>query len=260
MIKAFLFDLDGVFYIDNFIIKGANKVIDWFRSNDIQFKFITNNTTLSRKDLIIKLNTIGLKLHENDIISANYAGVLLLKKLNIKSCRLVLSEKAQEDYKVFKIDKKKPEAIVIGDIGDLWDYNLMNDLMNQILDGSKLIALHKGRYFQKGSGLTIDSGPFVSGLEYATQTNAIVVGKPEVTFFKLASQKFYLKPNEIGMVGDDLNNDIFGGKKMGYKTFLVKTGKFRKNIFEKSNIKPDYCINSIADLPEILESKKLVEL
>ena len=150
--------------------------------------------------------------------------------------------------------------MVIGDIGDLWDYNLMNDLMNQILDGSKLIALHKGRYFQKGSGLTIDSGPFVSGLEYATQTNAIVVGKPEVTFFKLASQKFYLKPNEIGMVGDDLNNDIFGGKKMGYKTFLVKTGKFRKNIFEKSNIKPDYCINSIADLPEILESKKLVKL
>ena len=48
---------------------------------------------------------LGLDINKNDIISANYAGVLLLKKLNIKSCRLVLSEKAQEDYKVFKIDK-----------------------------------------------------------------------------------------------------------------------------------------------------------
>ena len=258
MIKGFLFDLDGVFYIDNSLIKGANDVINWFRDKKIIFRFLTNNTTLSRKDLVIKLNLIGLKINEDEIISANYAGVLLLKKLNIKSCRLVLSEKAKEDYKIFKIEKDKPEAIIVGDIGDLWNYNLMNELMNQILNGSKLIALHKGRYFQKGLGLTIDSGPFVSGLEYATQTNAIVVGKPEATFFKLASEKFNLKSNEIGMVGDDLNNDILGGLKMGYKTFLVRTGKFRKNIFEKSNINPDYCINSISDLPRMLELKKLI--
>ena len=90
MIKGFLFDLDGVFYIDNSLIKGANDVINWFRDKKIIFRFLTNNTTLSRKDLVIKLNLIGLKINEDEIISANYAGVLLLKKLNIKSCRLEL--------------------------------------------------------------------------------------------------------------------------------------------------------------------------
>ena len=31
MIKAFLFDLDGVFYINNTLLKGANETIEWFQ-------------------------------------------------------------------------------------------------------------------------------------------------------------------------------------------------------------------------------------
>ena len=35
---------------------------------------------------------------------------------------------------------------------------------------------------------------------------------------------------------------------MGYKTILLKTGKYRQNIFDKSKIKPDFCIPSIKEL------------
>ena len=260
MIKAFLFDLDGVFYIDNKLIPGVDVTFEWLKQNKIPYKFVTNNTTLPRKKLVEKLNRIGLLLKEDDLVSANYAGTLLLTKLGIKSCKLVLQEIAKFDYKQFDTFNPKPEAIVVGDIGHNWNFNLMNDLMNLILEGAKLIALHKGTYFQSKNGLIIDSGAFIAGLEYSTQTNAIIVGKPQKTFFELATQNFNCKKDEIAMVGDDLINDIQGSKNMGYISFLVKTGKFRPSIYKSSSIRPDHLIKSIAELPNYILNKGLISI
>lgn len=52
-----------------------------------------------------------------------------------------------------------------------------------ILDGAPLIAIHKARYYKRKDGLALGPGPFVTGLEYATDCKAAVVGKPEKTFF-----------------------------------------------------------------------------
>ena len=121
MIKAFLFDLDGVFYVDDNLIPGANDALQWLQERNIPYRFITNNTTLPRNKLVEKLNKIGMQVNEDDLISANYAGVLLLKKLKVNSCKLVLREIAQADYQSFNTNTSKPEAIVIGDIGPHWD-------------------------------------------------------------------------------------------------------------------------------------------
>lgn len=52
-----------------------------------------------------------------------------------------------------------------------------------VLDGAPLIAIHKARYYKRRDGLALGPGPFVAALEYATDRNAIVVGKPEKSFF-----------------------------------------------------------------------------
>ena len=148
MIKAFLFDLDGVFYEDNQLLPGANTTLEWLQEKQIPYRFITNNTTLPRKKLTEKLNRLGLKVIEDQLISANYAGVLYLKKQQVKRCRLVLRKAAKADYKDFDISSNAPEAIVVGDIGESWDYPLLNGLMNQLLDGAQLVALHKGAIFK----------------------------------------------------------------------------------------------------------------
>ena len=73
MIKAFLFDLDGVFYVDDQLLPGANDTLEWLQENQIPNRFITNNTTLPRKQLTKKLNRLGLKVREDQLVSANYA-------------------------------------------------------------------------------------------------------------------------------------------------------------------------------------------
>ena len=250
-VDGFLFDLNGVFFEDNRLISGANETIRWLREKKLPFTFISNNTTLSRHLYVEKLNKLGLDVSEHEVLSANYAGVVVAQKLGIQNCRLVMEEQAQKDYAFLRQANKKVDAIIVGDIGDKWSVDLMNSLMLDILDGAEIVALHKGRYYQANGALKMDCGAFVAGLEYVTQKKAHVVGKPSKAFFEVALAD--MPKGEICIVGDDLINDIEGGIKMGLKTILVKTGKFREEIFQHSSVKPDLCIASIKNLKEVIE-------
>ena len=251
--KGILFDLDGVFYVEQQLIPGGIECLNWLREQRIPYRFVSNNTTLSRKNLVDKLQGLGLPVAEQDLVSANYAGVLLLAQRNLKRCRLVLRPEAQLDYPPNCLDH--PDAIVIGDIGNRWDYDLLNTLMNQVLEGAEIIALHKGRYHEGPSGLVLDSGAFVAALEHATGKQATLVGKPTQTFFNLASHSFGCKPENLIMVGDDLINDIKGAQEMGMHAVLVQTGKYRKALSDESKIKPEGFISSIKELPNYLRNQ-----
>jgi len=251
-IKGVLFDLDGVFHVGEDLIDGGNKTLAWLRDHEIGYRFVTNNTTLARSALVAKLQHLGLEISENELLSANYAGVLQLQKMGFERCRLILEAAAQADYPS-SVDKR-PQAIVIGDIGNAWDYDLLNELMTQILDGAEIIALHKGRYFQTAAGLQLDSGAFVAALEHATGKKAYVVGKPNPIFFEMGSALLDATPDELLMVGDDLINDIEGAQTVGYHAVLVQTGKYRKALVEQSKIIPDGIIESVAKLPDYLST------
>ena len=57
------------------------------------------------------------------------------------------------------------------------------------------------------------------------------------------------------MVGDDIEADIAGAQAMGMHDVLVRTGKFRPDEVAASGVKPDTVLDSVADLPEWLETQ-----
>ncbi|CAG8782321.1 13138_t:CDS:2, partial [Cetraspora pellucida] len=73
-------------------------------------------------------------------------------------------------------------------------------------------------------GLSLGPGPFVSALEYACDgVKAIVIGKPERTFFESALKDMGLleKANQVIMIGDDIAQDLGGGaKELGLIRYL----------------------------------------
>ena len=75
-------------------------------------------------------------------------------------------------------------------------------LFRLLLDGAPLIAIHKARYYKRKDGLALGPGPFVTALEYATDSKATVVGKPEKTFFLEALWGAGCEPEEAVMIGD----------------------------------------------------------
>ena len=61
-IKGVLFDLDGVFYVGNELLPGGKRTLAWLRAQGIGYRFVTNNTTLSRSSLVAKLHHLGLDI------------------------------------------------------------------------------------------------------------------------------------------------------------------------------------------------------
>ncbi|MEX2703411.1 MAG: HAD family hydrolase [Candidatus Baldrarchaeota archaeon] len=75
--------------------------------------------------------------------------------------------------------------------------------------------------------------------------------KPHPEYFKEILRKCGARAHEVVMIGDDLLQDISGAKRIGIKTILVKTGVKRS-----INVKPDFEVESIRDVPEILMQLK----
>ncbi|MFQ6112714.1 MAG: HAD-IIA family hydrolase, partial [bacterium] len=122
-----------------------------------------------------------------------------------------------------------------------------------IKGGAQLIGLQKNRFWHTLNGLSMDAGAFVVALEYAAETEATIIGKPNRAYFEMAVQDLGLPASNVAMIGDDIYTDILGGQAAGLRTILVKTGKYQFDDLSKVDVKPDWIIESIACLPTMLQ-------
>ncbi len=251
-VKGILFDLDGVLYIGSQAVEGAIEAVRKIQASGIQCRFVTNTSTLSLTSLQQKINALGFSIPINQIISAPQATYLYLKHQHNPVCRLLLAEDVKKDFEEFNQTGKRVDYIVIGDIGDTWSYALLNQVFSDLMQGAKLIAIHKNRFWQTEHGLQMDIGGFIDALEYASGVKAMIIGKPSADFFQIALDDMALKPSEAAIIGDDIDADVGGGQQVGLKGVLVKTGKYRQSYAEASAIKPNLIIDSIVDLPKAL--------
>lgn len=261
-IKYLLIDINGVLYTKKSAVEGAVESLNNLRDKKIDFRLISNATRKPRSDICNILKEMGFCIREDEIFTPAIAAAQYIKKscYNERKIFLLAMDELASDFnyagieviKINEIKNKTVNFVVIGDAGEEFTFKKLNIAFKQVMGGAKLIALEKDRFWETEEGLTIDAGFFVAGLEYVTGKKALVVGKPNCEFFSKAVQSMKANPLETAVVGDDIFSDIGGAKSAGLKSILVRTGKYRKEFIENSGIKPDYVINSIADINEIL--------
>lgn len=251
-LKGILFDLDGVLYVGSKPIEGAIAAVARIRGSGIPCRFVTNTSTLSLGSLQHKINALGFSIPANEIISAPQATLFYLQRQRDPVCRLLLADDIKKDFAQFRQADTGVDYIVVGDIGSAWTYPLLNEVFNSLMQGAKLIAIHKNRFWQAEQGLQMDIGAFIDGLEYASGTQAMIIGKPSTEFFQIALDDMGLQAADVAIIGDDIDADVAGGQRAGLKGILVKTGKYRQAYADASAVRPDLVMDSIADLPAAL--------
>ena len=254
--KLVLLDLDGTLYIGNQEVPGACQTIKYLRNKNMQLRFLTNTTTKTQAQLLSQIRSIGIDLFDDELISAPQAARFELMEMQKKISRPLkiwplVADAVKSDFDDFEWDEYHPDFILIGDIGDRWNITLINSLFNAMHSGAQLIALHKNRFWQTEQGLKTDIGFFVAGLEYICNKTAIILGKPNRDFFQRVLDSVKMTAEQTLMIGDDIDTDIGGAQAMGIHGCLVKTGKYRQAYADQSPVKPDYILDSIADVPQI---------
>jgi len=252
MQKPLLIDLDGVLRITGKPAYNLIEFLNFIEQNKIP-ACILSNSTISNSEQVYKFfqsNDIEIKIPIITAIDAAYDYI----KVNYKKVAVYVSENATDMFKDF-LDYEDPEAVLIGDIGDSWNYKLMQIIFEYLRKGSILIAAHKNKFWKKkGNGIQLDAGPFIHALEYAASTDAVLIGKPTKLYFKSALSKIgFSEDQNFIMIGDDLDTDIKGAKKLDAETILILTGKTNLPIPVSSKNHIDHIAKDLSEVIELLK-------
>ena len=253
---GYLLDLDGTLYHGGAAIPGAVQALAELRRRGKPFRLVTNTTTRSRAALVDRLVGYGFEARAEEIFTATLAGVSLARNAGYRSIAPFVPAGALEDMGALALSggtsgapsAGPADAVVLGDLGEGWTFALLQEAFEQLLSGAALVALSRDRYWSQGHRLTLDAGPFVAALEFASGKPAAVAGKPSAAFFDAAVASMGMPPSSVAMVGDDVWSDVDGAQRAGLQGWLVETGKFRKDLLDHSSVRPDRILTSVAEL------------
>ncbi|XP_055950204.1 uncharacterized protein LOC129984358 isoform X2 [Argiope bruennichi] len=235
-------------------IKGSVIAVERLRQLGIAIRFITNDSRRTPAELVKKLQSLGFTVSENEICSPLPVVINTLENLGLRPYLMVHPDiKPAFD----KIDQSSPNCVVIGDMGG----NLSAEMFNkayQVLTSSPspvLVKLGNEKYYKEKNELVLGAASYAAALEYACSAEAMVVGKPCYDFIMNAVNGLGICPQEILMVGDDIENDIQAAQRCGMRAILVRTGKFRPDDAKNEVIKPDTIVKNLAHLVDMLVMK-----
>jgi HAD superfamily hydrolase (TIGR01458 family) len=250
-LRALLLDLDGVLYVEDEPLPGARDAVAELRDSGLALRFVTNTTSRPRRLILERLRRLGFDVEPDELSTPAALAVAHCVARGRRRALLLVRDDVKEDFAELD-DVEEAEAVIVGDLGEAFDYDVLNRAFRRVMDGAELIALQKNRYWLRPDGLSLDVGPFVAALEYATSTEALVVGKPSKDFFGAILAGIPADAADSAMIGDDVESDVGGALGAGLAGILVRTGKYREDALRASGVEPTAVVDSIADVPALL--------
>jgi phospholysine phosphohistidine inorganic pyrophosphate phosphatase len=253
--RAILIDLDGVIYQGDAAIPGAARALEWVREQGIPHLFLTNTTSRPRAAISEKLDRMGIRVLENEILTPPVAALAWLREREVNDLALFVPEATRIDLAGMALLPQDREsgagAVIVGDLGAGWDFATLNRAFRLLMAEPRphLIALGMTRYWRALDGLRLDCAPFVMALRHATGIEPVVLGKPAAPFFEAALGAVGASAGETVMIGDDIRGDVGGAQQAGIRGLLVRTGKFQPADLN-GDIRPDGVLRSVSDLPD----------
>jgi len=248
-----------VLHVSGAPIAGAASAVRRLRDDGHRIRFVTNSTTQSRVEIAAHLGEMGIEVDPDELQTA---GSVAAKTLAGRRVLALTMPGLLDDLQGLELLGMNVDAVLIGgadegaDNGRVFSYLNLNRAFHELSAGAEFYCLHKNKWWQTADGPRLDGGAFIAGLEYASDTEATVLGKPSSAYFDAALEALDGEPGLTWMIGDDFELDIIGAQRHGMRTILVRTGKFRPDELDHSPVQPDGIVSSIAQLPDWLEQNR----
>lgn len=230
MVEGVLLDLSGVLYVGDAAVPGAQTALGRLRDAHLPIRFVTNVTRRPFEVILERLREMGFDIAVDELLTAPRAAREYIEAHGLRPYLLIHSALEPE---FAALDCESPNAVLLGDAEERFDYAHLNRAFRVLMDGGTLLAMGNNHYFQDRDGLSLDIGPFVAALEYASGREAVILGKPSADFYAVAVASLGCEAKQTVMVGDDALADVDGALAAGLQGILVRTGKYRAGDEEK---------------------------
>ena len=268
-LKLAIFDLDGVVYRGDELIRNADKVIQELQNQSIKVVFNSNNSTITRQKYVEKLKNFNIQTELSNIYTSASITSVEIAKIKKNANLFVIGEiglrqelEALGHKIVVEPDNFGNIDFVIVGLDRNFNYNSLEIAQKCILEGkAKFYATNADSTLPVANGLKPGAGVIVKAVEVCTGQKPIkIFGKPEPFGIQLILKDFKTKPKIACIFGDRLNTDILAGNRAEITTIAVLTGVTSKEDIKKTqeeaeesnlidkNLIPNIVINSLEEI------------
>ena len=246
-----LIDMDGVIYVGDEMIHGADEFISTLIKDEITFIFMTNNSQRTPLEAVRKLKKLGISVSEKHVYTSAMATGKFLADHTPKGTVYVLGEggllSSLRDNGLTMVETD-PDFVVLGE-GRNFTLEMVQRAVDMILGGAKFITTNRDPSPKKPGWNNLGIAATTAMIEEATGRKAFSIGKPSPVMMRAARKALNLETAYTTVIGDTMDTDIQGGVQAGYKTILVLSGITKKEDLSQYAFKPDLVVGSIKDIP-----------
>ena len=264
-IKAVLFDIYGTllisasgdvesleFSLDSVMVLLNESAVKINKDDKLIVEEIFNNYKSVIQDFHNK--SMGIKHPEVDIVKVWEKVIINMEN------RGIINIQSKIDYKklAFAFESTHNPVYPMPDMKIVLKKILKKDFQLGIISNAQFITPIILNFFLTGSADITETvkyfNPFLSFYSYK-----YLQAKPGLFLFNKAKKKllsFEISPEEVVYIGNDMQNDIWAAKQVGFKTVLFAGDKrslrLRRDNPEAAGIVPDAVITELKDLLDIL--------
>jgi 4-nitrophenyl phosphatase len=253
---AVLLDLDGTIYHEDHCLPGALQLVHLLQKDSRPFACLTNSTTSPHR-LAARLARMSMSIPPDHIYTAAAAAAdYVVEKYPPRPRLFNLATEGLEEMLLDRVDwiqnsSEKCHAVIAGAPANLYaTEDRQRTALTLLRSGSDLIGVCADRVYPSPRGIEFGSGAFCAFLAYAANVTPFYCGKPQPIFFQNLCHKLHAAPQSCLLIGDNLESDIHGGKRLGMKTILTLTGvtTLAQSQHLPDDRRPDSIINDLRDL------------
>ena len=272
MIKAVVFDLDGVIRIGSTPIPGVNEVFEYLESRNIPYMICTNECRHTPSQIHKMLGDLGISLTTLTDQMIYTAGLATKDYLWIKHQQSVYEQPIQigivgesglesvlstEWLEVHSTPPAGCKYLIVGTITKIEMHHL-EKIRSWIHAGAKVITTccdlsdpsSRGEYLSGMPNLMIHMACGNVGDAYSTGKPNPIVARGIMKH--LEGRVPGIRPADVLFVGDTLYTDIRLAEESGFQSALVLSGNSKRDTLDDYVTGPDCVIDSIRDVPKLL--------
>ncbi len=250
---GYIFDLDGTVYRGGRLIPGAAETLARLRARSARVVFLSNNPTYTREQYAAKLARLGIPCAVAEVANSTYAVIRELQR-DAPAARLyvvgepVLVNELRDAGFALAATPEETDIVLLA-FDRTFHYGKWLFAHRALRRGAQLWATNPDRTCPTEEGDTPDCGSLIPAFEASSGRKLDrMTGKPSPAIVRVAAECLGVPIGDCLMVGDRLETDVLMGRNAGCDTAVVLTGITTPDMLAGSDIRPDYVLQSIADL------------
>lgn len=254
--QGVIFDVDGCLVRGKRPIDGAPETVRSLKARGVRVVYITNDSSRIPGDIARGLAAMGIETQPEEVITSSLVVASYLKEhlprariLPIGTVGLIRALEEQGLVLVGPELASEVDVVAMGRDPE-FGYAKLEAACRAIWGGARFIATNLDPKVPAENGFRPGTGPMVKAVAYATGKRPLVMGKPSRWAGELAIVKLGVPRERVIVVGDQLDQDIGLGKRIGVQTVLVLTGASGEADLARvpERLRPDFVLPDVTHL------------